>query len=372
MTRFRIPLLSAALLFAAVAGAQGSHKVNLYFYKEWENEDVSTAYGVQDSVAADAYYTESMPEISTDLLSPGLRLLPGEVFRVLMVVSDGALLDGNSDGTPDIAFKLDAQGNVVPLDADVGYTYEWFGEARTVPADEPGMPVRAETHVDGDKDSGSRYGMVSLTYSVGGHSSKTVSLFLVTQDARLPDGSGTAWAVSDSLVSRYGVAFLTSFQDTVMLLTQPPTSVHIGRPEGTLTLSQSTKLCVGNPAPVRPTAALTSYVAEDGQTIAGDDLAALVTPTLQAASDAEGGSLTVVPSVGLPLYRYAVETADSLGGEWELLDDWVASKKSSGAAISETAPLGYSAIVPDGKTPLVLPRADGETSRFYRLVAPGK
>lgn len=367
MTRFRIPLLPAALLLAAVAGAQGSHTVNLYFYKEWEYRDVSTAYGEQDSVAADTYYTEVMPEISTNLLSPGLRLLPGECFRVLMVVSDGALPDGDGDGTPDIAFKLDAQGNVVPLDADVGYAYEWFGEARAVPADEPGMPVRAEAYVNGDNTTGSRYGEVSLTYSVGNHNGKTVSLFLVTQDARLPDGSGTAWAVSGSLVSRYGVAFLTSFQDTFMLSIQPPTSVHIGRPEGTLTLSQSTKLCVGNPAPVRPTAALTSYVDESGQTIAGDELAALVTPTLQAASaDAADGTLTVVPSVGLPLYRYAVETADSLGGEWELLDDWAARE-----GIAGTAPLGYSAIVPDG-TPLVLPRKAGETSRFYRLVAPGK
>lgn len=354
MTRFRIPLLSAALLFAAVAGAQGfpiatKHLWTLYFYKTIDDVDVSTSYSVMNTSLGAGYKTDAPEPASDSPTDPGLRLVDGEIFRVLAVYGSAAV---DSDSIP---FAIDATGAVVGLGSD--YEAEWatWGEGdETLLAVQgvPGIPVAL-------KDDGSpNTVVVSCPVKTA---KQYVTLYLVTYDTRTPDASGEAWQASGTTVARYGVARLASSSSIMGSLGN--VAIAVGERASP---RDDAQLAYGNPAPVRPTAALTSYVDENGQTIKGDDLAALVTPTLDA-SDAEGGSLTVVPSGGLPLYRYAVETSDSLGGEWELLDDWVARE-----GITGTAPLGYSAIMPDGKTPLVLPRKEGETSRFYRLVAPGK
>lgn len=359
MTRFRIPLLSAALLLAAVAGAQGAPYVNLYFYKTvtdqatGESRDVSTPYGTLDvTVSRTAYYEGAQEAVSEEPLSPGLRMLTGERFRVLVVYSEGSL---SADVIP---FEIDALGNVIGCTKE--YAWATFGSGTSSELrvrEVPGVPV--ELNADGTPALVTAHATRALTAP-----SEKATFFLVTLDSRMPNAVDGKWTIVEGApVARYGVARLAE----VGMLAFGATNVAVAVGEESAPVS-GYALNVGNPAPVRPTAALTSYVDESGQTIAEDELAALVTPTLQAApADAEDGALTVVPSVGLPLYRYAVETADSLGGEWELLDDWVAREK-----IPETAPLGYSAIVPDGRTPLILPRKAGETSRFYRLVAPGK
>lgn len=356
MTRFRFPLLCSALLLAGMASAQTAQYVYLHFYKMLDGVDVSTAYGAQSDVQSSAYYTDAMPEASTNLTDPGLRLVPGETFRILKVMSAAGLPDENNDNIPDtIPFTIDATGIVIPQgDEASSYTFEWFGDPMVVPNGTSGVPVTPAAYPGYDPDFFS-YGTVSLTFDIT-MTGDNVALFLVTMDTREPGENGNAWDVGGSIVARYGVAYLTSFQDVLSFIPQP-VDVYIGRPaDGSVTA------CYGNPAPVRPTAGLTEY----GE-LSGADLAKALTPTLKPAGSSDCDALAVIPSVGLNLYRYTVETTGVLGGEWEPLDTWVEREGVSGGS-----PFGYSAVVPDGQTELVLPRKDGESQRFYRLVAPGK
>lgn len=359
MTRFRFPLLCSALLLAGVAAAQIPQSVLVHFYKTWDGVDVSTAYGPWTAeLDEQGYYMPTDVALPSDgLTDPGLRLIDGEIFRVL-AVSSATTGYGKDDPIP---FTIDALGNVVGLPEG---SYAWqtclHGDTAVTTTDFPVNAIPGEgqsaTGVPLATEKDVANGYVSLTFSIAHNASLPhVTLYLVTLDTRRPDGS--AWSAGDAgyTVARYGVSYLAGF--TTGGLFSMPINVYVGRPATT-----SYAACYGNPAPVRPTAGLTEY----GE-LSGADLAKALTPTLKPAGSSDSDALAVIPSVGLNLYRYTVETTGVLGEEWEPLDTWVEREGVSGGS-----PFGYSAVVPDGQTELTLPRKDGESQRFYRLVAPGK
>lgn len=418
MTRFRFPLLCSALLLAGVAAAQAlpvSDTINMRFYKDivftqmYGDQqlvlDTSIAYGEPNTTLAPEAYAPACQYILTQTseevaalsqTDPALRLVPGEDFRLLLVVSDKALPgavadDGTlSDIPPKIPVAIDAAGNWVALDTNDGakLTCTWLDcvwktenshADYVLVGDVHGVPNVAKegTEVTGSVGlGGTLYNFSTEAYNLVGKidttdlmSANNAYVFLVVLDTRVPNDEGTAWACvgAPTRVSRYGIAYIGR------LSTAPSIECNY-------VLSRSgEKTLYGNPSPVRPAFGVTSLTV-DGVTLTGNDLDDYLKPML--ATESTNPDVQPLPDgiLGMIVYpynesgllSYALQTKANLSDpEWQDVAEWIDSL-SEDERPSSGVLQGFDRIPADGKTPLVLPRLESETQRFYRLVAPGK
>lgn len=416
MTRFRIPLLSAALLFAAVAGAQGfpvSNQVNMGFFKHVTYtpadgsaqafvSDYSVAYGaLRTDLAPNVYtfqnpYPEGQTEEEVAALGPSdpqLRLIPGENFRLLLVVSDRALpaaedeYGNTASDYPAIPVAIDAAGNWVALETNGGADIEceWLtctwkdgsGDDFITVGEVHGVPnVEQEPYdVTGTVDfNGAEYTITARAHELSGFFTRTglttssyAYVFLVVLDTRMPDATGTDWVCAGApvRVARYGIAYVGK-----------PSAFPL---ECDFAIARAGHgVLLGNPSPVRPAVGVTSLTV-DGKVLIGAELDAYLTPTFAAAplertGESLSSGMTLYPYCEAGLLTYTLQTKASLAdSEWQNAADWLRALREAGGTVADDATLqDYSRVPADGRTPLVLPRVDGEKSRFYRLVAPGK
>ncbi len=363
--------------------------------------DYTIAYPttVNATLVANEYDDESEYNVSWGgTPSTHQRLAQGEVVRLLCVSSKTALetekisIDDDFFVTrvKEIPVSIDALGNVIPLIENIECTwlttgkkeyakdYALIGEtagvlenSTTSDLDTPKL-----SECGGAVYEGSRY-VTTWTLPTDPVSGTYYYIFIVTFDTRPTVGDLVA-AKGIKYLRAYGIAYAGQLGASPLdayLLDNPTHPIY----PADLPADGQLLFVSGDPSPSRALAPIQALVV-DGKTLTGADLEAYLTPTFSAVATTTTTTKTASEGVtGVTVYPnspdlclYTLETSTALTDDpttevkenaWIKVSTWLAD------AGSETT-INYDAVVANGTTALVLPKLEGDTTRFYRLVAP--